>query len=354
MSDKAESGEGQDSFLTVLVAAGINLAIAVAKLVAGLLSGSSAMLSEAAHSAADTVTEVLLLIAVRRGQHPADRLHPFGYGKAGFFWALMAAGATLVIGAGFSITHGVQTIWHGEELGDLVVSYIVLAVSFVLEGISFVRALYQVRGAAKRWSVSPQRYVAHTSDTAVKAVVFEDSAALVGIVVAALGLLGFQLTGSPLWDGVASVVIGLLLLGVALHLIRANASLLIGQAAPPGLQREIRKELVSQPEVSDVVELLTMMIGPNEILVAAKIDFVDECTGDRLEQAADQIERRLVERFPEITHVFLDPTPGHAARRGPGDRAGENGTAGGPDDPLGQDAPPGDPLGTDPASPASS
>ncbi|MEU8267206.1 cation diffusion facilitator family transporter [Sphaerisporangium sp. NPDC049002] len=340
MSDKAEPDEGSESFLTVLVAAGVNLAIAVAKLVAGLISGSSAMLSEAAHSAADTVTEVLLLIAVRRGEHPADRRHPFGYGKAGFFWALMAAGATLVIGAGFSITHGVQTIWKGEELGDLRVSYVVLAVSFVLEGISFFRALHQVRGAARRWSVSPQRYVAHTSDTAVKAVVFEDSAALAGIVVAALGLLGFQLTGSPVWDGAASVVIGLLLLGVAMHLIRANASLLIGQAAPQGLQREILKELVSQEEVSDVVELLTMMLGPNEVLVAAKIDFVDECSGDRLEAAADQIEHRLAERFPEITHVFLDPTPGRAARkaRGSGGRPETSGpqgrTQGGPASPA--------------------
>jgi cation diffusion facilitator family transporter len=316
MSDKAESGEGKESLFTVLVAAGVNFAIAVAKLVAGLISGSSAMLSEAAHSAADTVTEVLLLISVRRSEHPADRTHPFGYGKAGFFWALMAAGATLVIGAGFSITSGVQTIRNGEELGDIGISYLVLAISFVLESISFIRAVHQVRGEASRLSVSPKRYVAHTSDTVIKAVVFEDSAALVGIVIAALGLLGFQLTGSLLWDGVASVLIGLLLLFVALHLMRANASLLIGQAAPPGLQNEIREELDSRPEVSEVVELLTMMLGPNDVLAAAKIDFVDECTGDLLEQVSDQIERRLTERFPEISHVFLDPTPGLAARRG--------------------------------------
>ncbi|GAA3806587.1 cation diffusion facilitator family transporter [Sphaerisporangium flaviroseum] len=312
MSAKTEPSGGNESFLTVLVAAGVNLVIAIAKLVAGLISGSSAMLSEAAHSAADTVTEVLLLVAVRRSEHPADRRHPFGYGKAGFFWALMAAGATLVIGAGFSITHGVHTIRYGEELGDLHVSYIVLAVSFVLETISFVRAVYQVRREAARWSVSPGRYVARTSDTAVKAVVLEDSAALIGILIAALGLLGFQLTGSPLWDGAASVMIGLLLLGVALSLIRANASLLIGQAAPAGLQREIREELVSRPEVESVVELLTMMLGPNDVLVAAKIDFGDEYTGGRLEEVADQMERRLSERWPSITHVFLDPTPGHA------------------------------------------
>ncbi|GII65711.1 cation diffusion facilitator transporter [Sphaerisporangium krabiense] len=309
----ARRNGGKESFLTVLVAAGVNLAIAVAKFVAGLLSGSSAMLSEAAHSAADTVTEILLLLSVRRAEKPADPRHPFGYGKAGFFWALMAAGATLVIGAGFSMTHGVQTIREGEELGDLRVSFAVLAISFVLEAISFLRALHQVRGEARRLRVSPGRYVARTADTAVKAVVFEDAAALAGILIAALGLVGALLTGSALWDGLASVVIGLLLLGVALHLIRANASLLIGQAASPRLREAIEDELTSHDEVSQVVELLTMMLGPNDVLVAAKVDFVDECTGARLEAAADRMESRLMERFPRVSHVFLDPTPGRAA-----------------------------------------
>ncbi|MFC4532946.1 cation diffusion facilitator family transporter [Sphaerisporangium dianthi] len=312
--DGTRPASGQESLLTVAVAAGINLAIAVAKVAAGLISGSAAMLSEAAHSAADTVTEVLLLVAVRRSGHPADPRHPFGYGKAGFFWALMAAGATLLIGAGFSITHGVQTIMDGEDLGDLRVSYIVLVIAFILEGVSFLRAFHQVRTEARRLNVSPGRYVVKTTDTALKAVVFEDAAALLGIGVASLGLLGFQLTGSALWDGLASIVIGLLLLGVALYLIRANASLLIGQAAPPRVQRAILAEIDDRPEVQEVVELLTMMLGPDDVLVAAKIDFVDECTGHRLEQVSDEIERRLKERFPGIGHVFLDPTPGADVR----------------------------------------
>ncbi|GGK96317.1 cation diffusion facilitator transporter [Sphaerisporangium melleum] len=311
----AAANPGQESLLTVVVAALINLAIAVAKLVAGLLSGSAAMLSEAAHSGADTVTEVLLVIAVRRSEHPADSRHPFGHGKAGFFWALMAAGATLVVGAGFSITHGVQTITEGEDLGDLRISYLVLAIAFVLESISFLRAVHQVRGAAARIDMTARRYVVDTPDTALKAVVFEDSAALVGIVVAAIGLFGYQVTGSAVWDGAASIAIGLLLLGVALYLIRANASLLIGQAAPPRLQRDILAEIVARREVEQVVELLTMMLGPNDVLVAAKIDFVDECRGDRLERASDEIEHRLRERFPAVTHVFLDPTPAGPAIR---------------------------------------
>ncbi|MEV4187499.1 cation diffusion facilitator family transporter [Streptosporangium canum] len=316
MVDKAAEKSGPESLGTVIVAGLANLAIAVAKLVAGLVSGSSAMLSEAMHSAADTVTEVLLYVAVRRAGHPADARHPFGHGMAGFFWALMAAFATLIGGAGFSITHGLHEISHGEELADLTISYAVLAVSFVIEGVSFLKALSQVRAEAGRLKVSPQRYVARTSDTALKAVLFEDGAALVGLLIAASGLLAYQLTGSPVWDGVASVAIGLLLLGVALHLIRANVSLLIGQAAPLRMEQEIRSELLALPEVENVVELLTMMLGPSEVMVAARVDFVDDATGACLERAADRVERRLTERFPSISQVFLDPTPGRSAQGG--------------------------------------
>ncbi|NUO97673.1 MAG: cation diffusion facilitator family transporter [Nonomuraea sp.] len=301
-----KSGE---SLGTVLVAGAANLTIALAKLVAGLIGGSAAMLSESAHSAADTVTELLLLVSVRRAGKAPDRRHPFGYGKAGFFWAMMAAVATLVGGAGFSITHGVHEISHGEKLANLTPSYIVLAVSFVIEGLSFMKALSQLRGEAGRYKVRPVRLVRITSDTALKAVLFEDAAALVGLLIAAAGLLGSQLTGSALWDGGASVAIGLLLLVVALILIGSNLSLLIGQAAPRQIETGIRAVLLAQPEVEDVVELLTMMIGPGSIMVAAKIDFHDEASAAGVEIACDEVDRRLRERFPGVSLVFLDPTP---------------------------------------------
>jgi cation diffusion facilitator family transporter len=305
-----KSGE---SLGTVLVAGAANLTIALAKLVAGLISGSAAMLSESAHSAADTVTELLLLVSVRRSGKPADERHPFGYGKAGFFWAMMAAVATLVGGAGFSVTHGVHEISQGEELGNLTPSYIVLAVSFVIEGISFMKALSQLRGEASKYRLQPVRLVRITSDTALKAVLFEDAAALVGLLIAAAGLVGSQLSGSALWDGAASVAIGLLLLVVALILIQSNLSLLIGQAAPQQMETGIRAVLLAQPEVADVVELLTMMIGPGSIMVAAKIDFCDEASASGVEIACDEVDRRLRERFPGVSMVFLDPTP---TRRG--------------------------------------
>ncbi|NUR83250.1 MAG: cation diffusion facilitator family transporter [Nonomuraea sp.] len=298
-----------DSLGTVLVAGAANLAIALAKLVAGVISGSAAMLSEAAHSAADTVTELLLLVAVRRAGKPADRRHPFGYGQAGFLWAMTAAVATLVGGAGFSITHGIHTISHGEELEDLRLSYLVLAVSFVIEGISFVKGLSQARAEAGRHGVTPLQLVRGTSDTALKAVLLEDSAALVGLLIAAAGLAGSELTGSAVWDGGASVAIGVLLLVVALSLIAANASLLIGQAAPPQKVTQIRAMLMAQPEVDDVIELLTMYLGPGSLMVAGKIDFCDEATAAGVEIACDEIDRRLRAEIPAITQVFLDPTP---------------------------------------------
>ncbi|MFI6923941.1 cation diffusion facilitator family transporter [Nonomuraea spiralis] len=302
-----------DSLATVLVAGAANLTIALAKLIAGLIGGSAAMLSEAAHSAADTVTELLLLVSVRRSGKPPDERHPFGYGKAGFFWAMMAAVATLVGGAGFSVTHGVHEISHGEELGNLTPSYVVLAVSFVIEGVSLSKALSQLRAAAGRHKIRPLRLVRITSDTALKAVLFEDAAALVGLVIAAIGLLGSQWSGSALWDGAASVAIGLLLLVVALILIQSNLSLLIGQAAPRQVETGIRAVLLAQPEVEEVVELLTMMIGPGSIMVAAKIDFCDEAGAAGVEIACDEVDRRLRDRFPGVNLVFLDPTP---TRRG--------------------------------------
>jgi cation diffusion facilitator family transporter len=308
-----EGSENSESLGTVVVAGAANLAIALAKLVAGLISSSASMLSEAAHSAADTVTEVLLFAAIRHGERPADRRHPLGHGRASYLWAIIAASFTLVVGAGFSLTHGWHTISHGEELGEVWVSYVVLAVSFVIESVSLWRGLSQLRTEAGRQQVSSSRLLSRTSDTMLKAVVLEDIAALAGIVIAGLGLALSSLTGTAFWDGAASIAIGLLLLAVALVLIKTNASLLIGQSASTALEDEIRAMLVAQPEVEGVVELVTVVMGPGQVMVAAKIDFLDETNGGRLEKASDRVEMCLTERFPEIKQVFLDPTPGRSA-----------------------------------------
>ncbi|MFD6417835.1 cation diffusion facilitator family transporter [Streptomyces sp. NPDC060194] len=307
--DRRGGDQQGESTFTVLVAAGANLGIAVAKAVAGVISGSSAMLSEAAHSVADTVTELLLLTALKRSEKPADEEHPLGYGPERYIWALFAAVATFVGGAVFSVYDGVHTLTHGEELGDPLVSYVVLAVAFLLEGFSLRTGLKQVRGEAARWGVGPGHYLRRTPDTAVKAVVLEDSAALAGLLLAAGGLLGGQLTGSGVWDGIASICIGLLLVWVAYVLGRSNASLLVGRPLPAALRAEVRAILLSVPDVEAVLELTTLVQGPREVLVAAKVDFRDLSTAADVERACEVAAARLRARNPAIARVYLDPTP---------------------------------------------
>lgn len=312
MSD--DRPDGSESTFTVVVAAAANLGIAVAKLVAGLISGSSAMLSEAAHSVADTVTEFMLLTALRRSGKPADEDHPLGYGPERYIWAMLAAVATFVGGAVFSLYDGIHTLLRGEDLGDPLVSYLVLAVAFLLEGFSLRTGIRQVRGEAARLRMPAPRYLRRTPDTAVKAVVMEDSAALTGLLLAAGGLLGGQLTGSGVWDGIASVLIGLLLVYVAWVLGRSNAQLLIGRPIPAAMRAGVREELLSVPHIVEVVELTTLIQGPTELLVAAKIDFRDASTAAQIECACEEAEQQLRERYPSIQRVYLDPTPGRAQR----------------------------------------
>ncbi|MFF1459744.1 cation diffusion facilitator family transporter [Streptomyces sp. NPDC058330] len=311
-SSAEQSGGG--STVTVVVAAAANLGIAVAKLVAGLISGSSAMLSEAAHSVADTVTEVMLLTALKRSEKPADEDHPLGYGPERYIWAMLAAVATFVGGAVFSLYDGIHTLLRGEELGDPLVSYLVLAVAFLLEGFSLRTGVRQVRGEAARLRMPAPRYLRRTPDTAVKAVVMEDSAALAGLLLAAGGLLGGQLSGSGVWDGIASVLIGVLLVYVAWVLCRSNAQLLIGRPLPADMRAGVREELLSVPHIVEVVELTTLIQGPSELLVAAKIDFRDAATAAQIEWACEEAEQQLRERYPSVQRVYLDPTPGRAQR----------------------------------------
>ncbi|MFF0432008.1 cation diffusion facilitator family transporter [Streptomyces sp. NPDC004327] len=309
-SEQPEQPEHGESTFTVIVAAAANLGIAVAKAVAGIISGSSAMLSEAAHSVADTVTEGMLLTALKRSAKPADEDHPVGYAGERYVWALLAAVATFVGGAVFSVYDGIHTLVHGEEPGDPLVSYLVLAVAFVLEGFSLRTGIRQVRAEAARAGAPFARYLRLTPDTTVKAVVMEDTAALAGLLLAAGGLLGGQLTGSGVFDGVASILIGLLLVYVAWVLGRSNAELLVGRPLPRHLREDVRAELLSVEHVVDVLDLITLIQGPGEVMVAAKIDFRDVSSAAEVEAACETAEARLRARVPSIRRVYLDPTPG--------------------------------------------
>lgn len=305
----ADQQEHEESLGTVLLAGSMNLGIAVAKAVGGVLSGSSAMLSEAAHSVADTVTEVLLLTALRRSAKPADEHHPLGYGPERYFWAFLASVATFIGGAVFAFYDGIHTIVSGEGPGNPFVSYLVLAAAFVMEGASLVRGVRQTAREARRWRSPYFRYLARMPDTTVKAVVFEDSAALAGLVLAAAGLVLRQVTGSGIWDGISSLLIGIMLAYVAMTLGRDNMSLLIGRSVTADLLDQIREEILAPGAVVQVGQLVAILLGPEEVLVAAKVDFVDDTSGGAIEQACEEVERRLRERFPMIRQVFLDPTP---------------------------------------------
>ena len=298
------------STATVLVAGATNLAIAAMKLVAGLLTGSTAMLAEAVHSVADTVTEGLLLTALQRSVKPADRTHPLGYGKERFFWALIAAVSIFVTGAAFAIVEGVRTIVGGEaEQARIWVAYGVLVISFGLEGTSWLKALRQLRAEASAEHRGLAAYLRGSDDPTVKTVFYEDSAALVGLLLALAGIAAHQLTGSGVYDGIASLLIGVLLAGVAYLLGSTNKALLVGRQADPTLVHAVRLLLDAAPEVEAVVDLLTQVMGTDKVLVCARIDLVDALTASEVEKACLRLNRELQDAFPEVDEVFLEPVP---------------------------------------------
>jgi cation diffusion facilitator family transporter len=301
----AEESEG-----TVLLAGTANLAIAIAKCIAGLLSGSTALLAEAAHSVADTLNQVFLMTALRRSRKPADGQHPFGYGMERYFWSLLAAVGIFVLGAGFSIAEGIRAILHPEPVAALLVAYGVLAISFVFEGASWLKAIRQLRREAAEDGSPTLEHLRENAEPAVKTVAFEDSAALIGLLIAACGITLSAITGQEFFDGAASVAIGILLIGVAFMLGRDNKSMLIGKALPDEVEEEIRAEIARTPGIDAVVELLSLRLAPDQVLVVVRVDLDNsETTGAAVEQLAEQIDTQVRREFPTVRHLFLDPTP---------------------------------------------
>lgn len=308
--DNNTDDAGGESTLTVLLALGANVAIGLLKLAAGLLTGSGALLSEAAHSAGDSSTELLLLTALRRSQRPADRVHPFGYGKERYFWSLLAAVTILVSGAAFSVFQGLHTILGGHEESDrLWINYPVLAIALVLEAVSFRQAIGQVRGAAAKGRRSVPSYIQDPDDPTVKSVVLEDSAALIGLLLAGAGVGLHQLTGSAFWDGAASLAIGALLVVAAFALAQTCKGLLIGKQADLRLVREVAARLEQQPEIIDVVDVLTMMTGVHRILLCTRVDFEQDFDANDLERACMRIDGELRAEFPALDEIFIQPVP---------------------------------------------
>lgn len=305
----------------MLVALAANLVIAVAKAVGGLLAGSPALLSEAAHSVADSLNEVFLLAALRRSRRPADRRHPFGYGKERFFWSLIAAVGIFVMGGCFSVFQGIEALRNGaeEKLSGYVAGLIVLGVAFLAEGISLIRALHQVHrqgGAAQGMR-----------DPTLRTVVAEDGTAVLGVTLAMAGMALHMVTGQVVWEASASLAIGVLLVYVAYRLGREAKGQLIGEAADPEVAARIRALLDAQPEIDSVEALFTMKMGLDSALVAARVDLVPGLDSEQVEEVAVRIKRSVARIVPEADQIFLDVTdrPAEEARESPaatGERGG--------------------------------
>jgi cation diffusion facilitator family transporter len=267
------------------------------------------MFAEAAHSVADTMNEVFLLRSLHAAKRAPDAAHPFGYGKAAFFWSLLAAVGIFVAGAAFSLYEGFRSIFGGvSESSDPLIAYVVLAVSLLAEGSSWIKSVVQLRSEARESKRTFRQHLSLSTDPTVKTVFAEDTAAVIGLLLAASGIALHQVTGQTWWDGTAAVLIGLMLAVVALVLGRENGDLLIGESARPELVVSTYDLIAAQEGVDRIVELLTMTLGPKDVLVAVRIDLRDDLPAGRVEDLSTLVERHLCDRWPEITQVFLDPT----------------------------------------------
>ena len=290
-----------------------NVAIAVTKFVVAGITGSSAMLSEGIHSAVDTFNGVLLLLGLRLSQRPATPAHPFGHGKELYFWSLMVAVLIFGLGGGLSFYEGVQHVRHPEPLRDPMWNYVVLGVAGIFEGSSFAIALRQF---LKQAGDTPFWEALHRSkDPTTYTVLAEDAAALVGLVIAALGIALSQRFDKPELDGAASLAIGLLLAGVAVALIWESRGLLIGEGIRPETARAIRRIALEQPRVRDVGRILSMYIGPDDVLVTMDLDFDDGTAAADAASAIAAVERQVRERYPMIKRLFIEAGAAPAQQR---------------------------------------
>lgn len=293
-----------ESKIAIYGAIGANVAIAATKFTVAGITGSSAMLSEGVHSAVDTFNGVLLLVGLKLSQRPATAEHPFGHGKELYFWSLMVAVLIFGLGGGVSFYEGIQHIRNPEPMTDPTWNYIVLGAAMLFEGISFGIALKQFRGESRG---RPFWNALHSSkDPTTYTVLAEDSAALVGLLVAAIGIFLSHELNIPELDGAASVVIGLLLAGVAVLLVRESRGLLIGEGIRPETAREIRRIATAQPSVHDVGQILSMYIGPEEVLVTLDLHFEDGTRTDDAAAAMTVIQKEVREKFPTIKRLFIE------------------------------------------------
>jgi cation diffusion facilitator family transporter len=290
--------------LAIYGAIAANVGIAATKFVVAGITGSSAMLSEGVHSSVDTFNGVLLLVGIRLSQRPATPEHPFGHGKELYFWSLIVAVLIFGLGGGVSFFEGVQHIRHPQPMHDPTWSYVVLAAAALFEGLSFTVALHQF---LKQAGTAPFWEALHRSkDPTTYTVLAEDAAALVGLAIAAIGIALSHRLNMPELDGVASLLIGVLLAGVATLLTWESRGLLIGEGVRPETARAIRSIALEQPKVRDVGRVLSMYVGPDDALVTMDLDFDEATTAAEAAHAITNVERQVRGRFPMIKRLFIE------------------------------------------------
>ena len=296
--------------LAVLGALFANGLIAILKLAAAIITGSSGMMAEALHSVADTTNQIFLLLGLRFYKRPASEKHPFGYGKERFFWSFIAAIFIFGVGATYAIYEGIDKLAHPHPPTNLKWAYWVLAISFVLETGSIALAIYQEVKEAHHEGLSFADYLRESKDPTAKTVLFEDSAALIGIIVAATGLVltDYQVGGSvgAYWDGVASIIIGLVLAVVAFVLARSSRGLLLGEAANPKVLNAIKQAIESHPNIESVIELLTMHLAPKQILINAHVKLRRNLVTGDIEKTIIDVEDRIKRAAPKVEMMFIE------------------------------------------------
>ncbi|TDU32662.1 cation diffusion facilitator family transporter [Panacagrimonas perspica] len=296
--------------LSVYAALAGNLLVAATKTVAAVWTGSSAMLSEAVHSFVDTGNEILLLYGMRRSMRQADPEHPLGYGRELYFWSFVVAVLVFALGAGVSLYQGISHIRHPQPISDPLVSYVVLGFCFLFEGASWWVALRQFKAA--KGSLGYYEAFRHSKDPPSFMVLFEDSAALLGIAIAALGIFAATTLDAPVFDGIASILIGLVLAGTAALLARESKSLLIGERADRRLSASIMRIAEEQRPIFSANGLLTIQLAPNQIVAALSLEFADDIRASEIEERVHTLDLRIRERHPEVVALFVKPESGPA------------------------------------------
>ena len=304
----------QESKAAVLGALAANLAIAATKLAASIYTGSSAMLTEAIHSAVDTGNQGLLLLGMHRAKRPPTPSHPMGYGMELYFWTFVVALTIFALGGAFSIYEGYEKILEPEPITSGWVNLAVLVAAMIFEGASLVYAIRTFRSANPEGSL--WRAIRQSKDPSGFAVIFEDTAAVIGLMIAFVGVCLVIFGGFELADGIASVCIGVLLIIAAGFLAAETLSLLTGESASRQVLDKVRKILDDDPRIVEVAEILSMHLGPHEILIAATVDLADQSQGAEIEQAIQGLTQDITAAEPSITRVFLRPGQGVAQERG--------------------------------------